>query len=96
MLPSASLAASGVGLYEPVHGTAPDIAGLGQANPLATILSVAMMFRYSLDLPAAADAIESAVSACLAEGYRTQDILGSDDDRLVGTQRMGELVLARL
>lgn len=96
MLPSASLAASGVGLYEPVHGTAPDIAGLGQANPLATILSVAMMFRYSLDLPAAADAIESAVSACLAEGYRTQDIYGSDDDRLVGTQRMGELVLARL
>jgi len=96
MLPSASLAASGVGMYEPVHGTAPDIAGTGKANPLATILSVAMMFRYSLDLPAAADAIENAVASCLAEGFRTPDIQGGAGDQMVGTERMGELVLERL
>ena len=96
MLPSASLAASGVGLYEPVHGTAPDIAGLGQANPLATILSVAMMFRYSLDLPSAAERIERAVAQCLTQGYRTPDIRSSADDQMVDTQRMGELVLERL
>ena len=83
-------------MYEPVHGTAPDIAGTSKANPLATILSVAMMFRYSLDLPAAADAIENAVAVCLAEGYRTPDILSGANDQLVGTQRMGELVLERL
>ncbi len=96
MLPSASLASSGVGLYEPVHGTAPDIAGQDKANPLATILSVAMMFRYSLDQPAAADAIEQAVAAVLAAGYRTADIQGSPQDQLVGTQAMGQLVLDRL
>jgi 3-isopropylmalate dehydrogenase len=96
MLPSASLAASGVGLYEPVHGTAPDIAGQDKANPLATILSVAMMYRYSLDQPAAADMIEQAVSAVLSEGYRTADIHGSAQDKVVGTQAMGDLVLARL
>ena len=96
MLPSASLAASGVGMYEPVHGTAPDIAGQDKANPLATILSVAMMFRYSLDQPQAADAIERAVGQVLADGYRTQDIQGSAEDTLVGTQQMGDLVLERL
>ena len=96
MLPSASLAASGVGMYEPVHGTAPDIAGQDKANPLATILSVGMMFRYSLDLPDAADAIDAAVAQVLADGYRTQDILGGEKDQLVGTQQMGELVLERL
>jgi 3-isopropylmalate dehydrogenase len=96
MLPSASLAASGVGLYEPVHGTAPDIAGQDKANPLATILSVAMMYRYSLDQPAAADMIEQAVSAVLSEGYRTADIQGGGQDKVVGTQAMGDLVLARL
>ncbi len=96
MLPSASLAASGVGLYEPVHGTAPDIAGQDKANPLATILSVAMMYRYSLDQPAAADMIEQAVSAVLSQGYRTADIHGSAQDKVVGTQAMGDLVLARL
>jgi len=98
MLPSASLAASGVGLYEPVHGTAPDIAGQDKANPLATILSVAMMYRYSLDQPAAADAIEQAVAAVLNAGYRTLDIQGSEavaEDKLVGTKAMGELVLER-
>ena len=102
MLPSASLAASGVGLYEPVHGTAPDIAGEDKANPLATILSVAMMYRYSLNQPAAADAIEQAVAAVLSDGYRTLDIQGAEqaqglaEAKLVGTKAMGELVLERL
>ena len=95
MLPSASLAASGTGLYEPVHGTAPDIAGKDMANPLATILSVGMMFRYSLDLPAAADSIDKAVAQVLAEGYRTADIAGPNDD-VVGCRTMGELVIERL
>ena len=96
MLPSASLASSGVGLYEPVHGTAPDIAGQGIANPLATILSVAMMYRYSLSEPDAADAIEAAVAAVLAGGYRTADIFDGEVGELVGTQKMGELVLENL
>ena len=95
MLPSASLAASGVGLYEPVHGTAPDIAGKDIANPLATILSVGMMFRYSLDIPEAADNIDKAVAEVLAEGYRTADIAGPKDD-VVGCRTMGELVIERL
>ena len=96
MLPSASLAASGVGMYEPVHGTAPDIAGQDKANPLATILSVAMMYRYSLDQAAAADAIEQAVSRVLAAGYRTADIAGDGAEQLVGTREMGALVLQHL
>ncbi len=98
MLPSASLAASGQGMYEPVHGTAPDIAGQGLANPLATILSVAMMFRYSLDVPAAADAIEAAASRVLNSGYRTQDILGTEGGEFisVSTEEMGDQVLAAL
>lgn len=96
MLPSASLAASGAGLYEPVHGTAPDIAGQDKANPLATILSVAMMYRYSLDQADAAQAIEDAVADVLSAGYRTQDIFSGAQDKLVGTVEMGELVLARL
>ena len=95
MLPSASLAASGTGLYEPVHGTAPDIAGQDLANPLATILSVGMMFRYSLDLPEAADRIDTAVAEVLEQGYRTADIV-SDGLNQVGCQAMGELVLAQL
>ena len=95
MLPSASLSASGTGLYEPVHGTAPDIAGKDMANPLATILSVGMMFRYSLDLPVAADSIDRAVAQVLAEGYRTADIAVSGDD-VVGCRTMGELVIERL
>ena len=95
MLPSASLASSGTGLYEPVHGTAPDIAGQDLANPLATILSVGMMFRYSLDLPEAADRIDTAVAEVLQQGYRTADIV-SDGLNQVGCQAMGELVLAQL
>ena len=97
MLPSASLAADGSGLFEPVHGSAPDIAGQDAANPLATILSVAMMCRYSLDAPAAADAIEQAVDSVLAAGYRTGDIASGDGaEMLVGTREMGEKVLEQL
>ena len=96
MLPSASLASNGSGLYEPVHGTAPDIAGQDLANPLATILSVAMMCKYSLDLPKAADSIETAVSAVLEAGYRTSDIFSDSGQTQVGCVEMSELVLERL
>jgi len=95
MLPSASLDKDGRGMYEPCHGSAPDIAGQGKANPLATILSVAMMLRYTLAAPEAAAAIETAVSAVLDEGLRTPDI-HTQGDRLVGTVEMGEAVVARL
>jgi len=95
MLPSASLAASGTGLYEPVHGTAPDIAGQDSANPLATILSVGMMFRYSLDLPEAADKIDGAVARVLEQGHKTADI-AADGETPVGCQAMGRLVLEQL
>ena len=96
MLPSASLASNGSGLYEPVHGTAPDIAGQDLANPLATILSVAMMCKYSLDLPKAANSIETAVSAVLEAGYRTPDIFSDSAQTQVGCVEMSELVLERL
>jgi 3-isopropylmalate dehydrogenase len=95
MLPSASLNASHQGLYEPSHGSAPDIAGQGIANPLATILSAAMMLRYSLQQPEAADRIESAVRAVLASGYRTPDIW-SEGTQKVGTREMGDAVVAAL
>jgi 3-isopropylmalate dehydrogenase len=95
MLPSASLNAENRGLYEPSHGSAPDIAGKGVANPLATILSAAMMLRYSLDQAEAAQRIEVAVQAVLAEGLRTGDIW-SEGTRKVGTREMGDAVLARL
>jgi 3-isopropylmalate dehydrogenase len=95
MLPSASLNGSGQGMYEPIHGSAPDIAGRGIANPLATILSVAMMLRYSLGAPEAAGRIESAVSAVLDQGLRTPDIL-SEGLRRVGTAEMGDAVVAAL
>jgi 3-isopropylmalate dehydrogenase len=95
MLPSASLGSGTLGLYEPVHGTAPDIAGKDIANPLAAILSVEMMMRLSFDLPGAADRIRRAVSTVLAEGYRTADIY-QPGTRKVGTREMGEAVLAAL
>ena len=95
MLPSASLNAKGFGLYEPIHGSAPDIAGKGLANPLATILSTAMMLRYSLNQPAAADRVEAAVRKVLAQGLRTADIAESGRPT-VGTQAMGDAVLAAL
>jgi 3-isopropylmalate dehydrogenase len=95
MLPSASLDENGKGLYEPSHGSAPDIAGQGIANPLATILSAAMMLRFSLDRAAAADRIESAVQAVLAAGLRTADIWSEGSTR-VGTREMGDAVVAAL
>jgi len=95
MLPSASLAASRQGLYEPIHGSAPDIAGQNLANPLATILSVAMMLRYSLDETGLADRVEQAVSRVLASGLRTADLAGSDATP-VGTREMGDAVVAAL
>lgn len=95
MLPSASLNASNQGLYEPSHGSAPDIAGKGVANPLATILSAAMMLRYSLNQPEAAARIEAAVQAVLESGLRTGDI-HSEGCRQVGTREMGDAVAAEL
>jgi 3-isopropylmalate dehydrogenase len=95
MLPSASLDARNKGLYEPSHGSAPDIAGQDRANPLATILSAAMMLRYSLQQPEAADRVEAAVRTVLAQGYRTADI-ASEGTILVGTKAMGDAVVAAL
>ncbi|MBX3652844.1 MAG: 3-isopropylmalate dehydrogenase [Ramlibacter sp.] len=95
MLPSASLNASNQGLYEPSHGSAPDIAGQGIANPLATILSAAMMLRFSLNQPQAADRIESAVKDVLASGLRTTDIW-SEGTTKVGTRDMGDAVVAAI
>jgi 3-isopropylmalate dehydrogenase len=95
MLPSASLDANNKGLYEPSHGSAPDIAGKGLANPLATILSAAMLLRYSFDQQEAAQRIEGAVKKVLAQGYRTADIY-EPGTRRVGTREMGDAVLAAL
>lgn len=95
MLPSASLNKEGFGMYEPIHGSAPDIAGQDLANPLATILSVAMMLRYSLNQVALAEKIEAAVNTVLDKGYRTQDI-ASESDTVVGTDKMGDLVVEAL
>ena len=99
MLPSASLNGQGQGIYEPVHGSAPDIAGRNIANPLATILSAAMMLRYSLGEAAAADRVESAVNTVLENGIRTADIMpgeGEDKVRKVGTREMADAVIAAL
>ena len=95
MLPSASLNAKGQGLYEPSHGSAPDIAGKGVANPLATILSAAMMLRFSLNQEEAASRIERAVQSVLEQGLRTPDIF-SEGTQKVGTAQMGEAVVAAL
>lgn len=95
MLPSASLNKEGFGMYEPIHGSAPDIAGQDIANPLATILSVAMMLRYSLNQSDLAAKIETAVDNVLDQGYRTQDI-ASEGDTVVGTKKMGDLVVEAL
>ncbi|MBL1433851.1 MAG: 3-isopropylmalate dehydrogenase [Gammaproteobacteria bacterium] len=95
MLPSASLDAKGKGMYEPIHGSAPDIAGQGIANPLATILSVAMMLRHSLDNEAAAVSIEKAINAVLDDGLRTSDIMSSGMTQ-VFTSEMGDAVVAKL
>ena len=95
MLSSASLGETKLGLYEPSHGSAPDIAGLNIANPIATILSAAMMLRYSFDLDKEADAVENAVSQVIAEGYRTGDIY-SEGCTKVGTKEMGDLIAERI
>jgi 3-isopropylmalate dehydrogenase len=95
MLPSASLGKSGLGMYEPIHGSAPDIAGQNIANPIATILSVSMMLRYSFDLTKEADSIEEAVKVVLEKGYRTKDIV-SPGEASVGTDEMGNLIVNEL
>jgi 3-isopropylmalate dehydrogenase len=95
MLPSASLNAKGFGLYEPIHGSAPDIAGQGKANPLATILSVAMMLRFSLGLPEQADKVDAAVRTVLAQGHRTADISEAGKP-IISTTQMGDAVIAAL
>ncbi len=97
MIPSASLGETSLGLYEPIHGSAPDIAGQNKANPIATILSVAMMLRYSFDMSEEADAIENAVSAVLEEGYRTSDIMSDAEGlKCVSCTDMGDLVTAKI
>ena len=97
MLPSASLGAGGVGLYEPVHGSAPDIAGKDVANPLAAILSAAMLLEHSLDAPKAANAIRDAVAAVLAAGHRSADLVLPGEDRpVLGCAAMGDRVLEQL
>ena len=95
MLPSAAIGADGPGVYEPVHGSAPDIAGQDLANPLAQILSAAMMLRYGLDEPAAAERIENAVTKTLDQGFRTGDIMQEGCNQ-VGCKAMGEAVLKNL
>ena len=94
MLPSASLGDPGPGVYEPIHGSAPDIAGQGIANPLATILAAAMALRHSLALETEATAVETAVSQVLADGLRTSDIAG--DGPAISTSAMGNAVVAAL
>ena len=101
MLSSASLNDTKFGLYEPSGGSAPDIAGKGIANPIATILSAAMMLRYSFDLDREADAIEAAVRQVLKDKYRTIDIMPQEENKkssvtLVGTKEMGDLIVERI
>ncbi len=94
LLPSASIGDNAPGLFEPIHGSAPDIAGQDKANPIAAVLSAAMMFRYSFRLPEEADAIEAAVDKTLADGWRTADLAG--EGSFVGTKRMGALICGNL
>ena len=91
LLPSASMGDTAPALYEPIHGSAPDIAGQDKANPIATILSVAMMLRYSFQLAQEADAVEQAVDKALADGWRTADI-AKPGESVIGTRRMGEII----
>lgn len=95
LLPSASMGNGAPALYEPIHGSAPDIAGQDKANPIATILSAAMMFRYSFQLAAEANAIETAVDQALADGWRTADI-AKPGESAIGTMRMGEIIRANI
>ena len=95
MLPSASLNEHKLGLYEPVHGSAPDIAGSGIANPIATILSLSMAFTYSLDDKKTANLIDKAVNNVLENGYRTKDIY-TNGDKLLNTQQMGDVIVEQI
>ena len=95
MMPSASLSSGTLGMYEPIHGSAPDIAGLNIANPIGTVLSAAMMLRYSFDLAQEADAIEAAVNQVLDEGYRTGDIM-QEGCKKVTCSEMGDLIAERI
>ena len=95
MMASASLGDGTRGMYEPIHGSAPDIAGMNIANPIGTILSAAMMMRYSFDMPAEADAVEKAVNDVLDAGYRTTDIM-SEGKTKVSCSEMGDLVAERI
>lgn len=97
LLPSASLSDGGIGMFEPCHGSAPDLAGLNKANPLATIFSASMLLRYGLNMSENADKIENAVNQVIKDGYRTEDIYNSSaSDKLVGTSEMGDLVVERI
>lgn len=96
MIPSSSLGQTSCGLYEPIHGSAPDIAGKDIANPIGTILSAAMMLRYSFDLPKEADAVEAAVSATLDAGWRTADIYDGENGQKIGCAEMGDRILENL
>ena len=91
MMPSASLSSGTLGMYEPIHGSAPDIAGTGKANPIGTILSAAMMLRYSFDMQKEADAIEQAVDKALLAGYRTADI-AKEDEEYISCSKMGDII----
>ena len=95
MLPSASLGDGRAGIYEPVHGSAPDIAGKNLANPIGAIASAAMLLRSSLDLKEEAAAVEAAIEAVLSSGYRTADIAGPSDTK-VSTEEMGELIVSAI
>jgi 3-isopropylmalate dehydrogenase len=95
MLPSAATGLDGPGLFEPVHGSAPDIAGQDKANPFAQVLSVSMMLKYGLGEQACADRIDKAVVACLEKGYRTGDLAGPGEEAL-GCKAIGEKILAEL
>ena len=95
MLPSASLGEGTLGVYEPIHGSAPDIAGQGIANPIGTILSVAMLLRHSFDLQEEAEAVERAVDDVLAAGHRTPDLAESGQSS-IGTTEMGDLIAASI
>ena len=96
LLPSASLGSTKCGMYEPIHGSAPDIAGQNKANPIATILSVAMMLSYSFDLAKESDCIEQAVAAVLNAGHRTEDMLGSSTKKPISTTEMTQLILENI
>ena len=95
MMPSASLSEGPLGMYEPIHGSAPDIAGMDIANPIGTVMSAAMMLRYSFDMPQEADAIEAAVNKALDDGYRTPDIY-KDGFTKVGCTEMGNILAANI